>query len=274
MQLYIYLAVATLLSTTTFVCADHTADTKAINRLTVEAATLYQQGINADNPQEAIAAFENALANLDHIVKTYPETDIAVSLATTGRIGGLHRDNIQMMLNMSRQVLEKTKETKARAEELFGQETPDTRLTRLKEAEKAYAAWYRRIQAAAPLVALVAQGNFDEARTQAAAIENEDDRDAAYAAIAGELARLGDVDEALNTAYIASDRQVPQMRPLMTFQQFAVFQIMAALRETGKETYAAELLYYSHFNESQASDIIYYLWDNQWPERPPEDWTP
>ena len=115
MQLYIYLAVATLLSTTTFVCADDTADTKAINRLTVEAATLYQQGINADNPQEAIAAFENALANLDHIVKTYPETDIAVSLATTGRIGGLHRDNIQMMLNMSRQVLEKTKGTSKNA---------------------------------------------------------------------------------------------------------------------------------------------------------------
>lgn len=193
----------TLLVLATTACGQDAPD-KQVNLLITEASQLYRQGIDADDPKDAITLLEQALANLDRIVQDFPETNAAVELSTNDRIGDLKRDGIRLHLFLARKAVadaEKTaaeaRQTAAEAEARAAAEAADLQAQREAHAEKARAAharWQQGLKAAKPLVDLVTTGKINEARIKVAAIEEDDPRDAAYAAIGAELARIGHLD--------------------------------------------------------------------------------
>ena len=270
MTLYIYLAAAMLLSLPTFACSHENEEAHEINRLIVEAATLYEQGKQADNGENAVKAFEQVLATLDRIISDYPESDMAVQLATRGQVGDLKRGNVQMLLNIAREGLEREQQAATKqAARAAGRDA--ARATKRAKNDAAYAAWQKHVEVAQPLADLVAEGKLDEAKAQVAAITDDNDRDGAYGAIAAELARLGNVEEALETAFLASERESP-VSTLGDYYGLVIFEIIRTLKEIGNELYAAHILHNS-FNP-YGSYIVDYLWDGQAPKRPPEDWQP
>ena len=69
-------------------------DTENANELLVEAVQLLQSAEGATNAAERLRLSEEALGNLNEIVKRYPSTDLAVKLITGQAIGNISLESV------------------------------------------------------------------------------------------------------------------------------------------------------------------------------------
>ena len=110
-----------------------------------------------------------------------------------------------------------------------------------KPPRGAVEAFIRLLDRMPQLQILVLDGHVDQARSLAAALQNEPDRDAAYTFIAATQTRLGDLEGALDTARFVSERPHPEWL-VVSYQDMALAAVMEVLKDQGHDKEAAALL--------------------------------
>ena len=111
---------------------------------------------------------------------------------------------------------------------------------------------------------LVLNGHVDEAKTLAAALHDEGNRDAAYTFIAATQTQLGDLEEALDTARLVSERPHPTWL-IVSHQDMAIAAVMEVLKEQGHDAEAAILLRGFEETGRLYQHLIERLWDGEAP---------
>ena len=79
-------------------------DTSRANQLLVEAVQLLQSAEGAANATERLRLSEEALGNLQEIVKRYPSTDLAVKLISGQNIGAISLGGVGEVAERARKI--------------------------------------------------------------------------------------------------------------------------------------------------------------------------